>query len=402
MHELGVLSAEEVATLIPFAQTPRQKEILTAIVERGTQVAAAEALKVNKRSVERCVERVKVVAAQKGWSPDHDMTKAVPDPFHIDGVSTFYRRDDETGEMVMRNQWVKSKKDSDQTQNLVDAVTDIFSKDMIVPEIARSTKHSDDDLLAVYPMGDPHIGMYSWAKETGDDFDVNIAKRNLVDATERLVQSAPEARTALIVNVGDFFHSDSQDNRTARSGHALDVDTRWTNVLEVGILAMRQCIEAALRKHERVHVINAIGNHDDHTAQVLTISLRIAYENNPRVTFGEPQLPFHYYRFGKVLLGVTHGDKAKKEQLAMVMAADRHEDWGETLFRYWLTGHIHTHNVFEFPGCHVESFRTLAGKDAWHAAMGYRSGRDMYCIVHHREYGEIERHRKDILMLDKS
>jgi hypothetical protein len=48
----------------------------------------------------------------------------------------------------------------------------------------------------------------------------------------------------------------------------------------------------------------------------------------------------------------------------------------------------------------VESFRTLAPADAWSAGMGYRAGRDMFCIVHHRQYGEVERHRCDISMLE--
>jgi hypothetical protein len=159
-------------------------------------------------------------------------------------------------------------------------------------------------------------------------------------------------------------------------------------------------IEAALRKHAKVHVINEIGNHDDHTAQVLTIALAMAYEANPRVTFDESPMRFHYYRFHDVLIGVTHGDTVKPDKLGGIMATDRPEDWGATKRRYWYTGHIHTRNTFEVPGCEVESFRTLAGKDAWTANMGYRSGRDMYCIVHHKNYGEIARNRKDILMLE--
>jgi len=30
---------------------------------------------------------------------------------------------------------------------------------------------------------------------------------------------------------------------------------------------------------------------------------------------------------------------------------------------------------------------------------GYRAGRDMRCIVHHKQYGEIERHRCDVAMI---
>jgi hypothetical protein len=40
----------------------------------------------------------------------------------------------------------------------------------------------------------------------------------------------------------------------------------------------------------------------------------------------------------------------------------------------------------------VETLRTLAAKDAWHTAKGYRSMRDTRLIVHHKDCGEIERH----------
>ena len=108
---------------------------------------------------------------------------------------------------------------------------------------------------------------------------------------------------------------------------------------------------------------------------------------------------FHYYRHGKVLLGVHHGDMVKPADLGGLMATDRPTDWGETEFRYWYTGHIHTNKKFELPGVEVESFRTLAGKDAWTHGSGYRSGRDMYAIALDREFGEVERHRVDIKML---
>jgi hypothetical protein len=81
------------------------------------------------------------------------------------------------------------------------------------------------------------------------------------------------------------------------------------------------------------------------------------------------------------------------------MATDRAKDWGETKYRHWYCGHWHHLSRKEFPGCSVETFRTLAARDAWHSAHGYRAGRDMQLIVHHSQYGEIERHRADIAMV---
>lgn len=320
----------------------------------------------------------------------------VPAGFYAKRLSTLW--DGQTG--TVKQQWVKSDlAQEEEDAALIAAVKAVFSELPKVETIAAPLIVTDD-LLTVYPMGDPHLGMYAWAEETGTDFDLDIAERNLTEAVRRLVAASPASRYALLVNVGDFFHGDNSTNRTNRSGHALDIDTRWARVLRIGVRCMRTNIDYALAKHEIVYVINEIGNHDENTAIVLALALSLLYENNPRVVFDLSPAKFHYHRFGKNLIGVTHGDMTKPDALGGIMATDRPEDWGETKFRYWLTGHVHNRRVFELPGCLVESFRTLAGKDSWTAASGYRAGRDMQSIVLHREFGERERHHIDISALE--
>lgn len=321
----------------------------------------------------------------------HEM---IPEHHLVKGVSTFVNRD---GEVV--GQWVKTRADETaRLQALLTATKEAFASYDRVPVI-KAPRGSSGDLLTCYPMGDPHIGMYAWAEETGEDFDTEIAERDLTAAARHLVGAAPPSREALIVNLGDFFHADSLDNQTRASHAKLDVDTRWTRVLRIGLKVMRTLIETALTKHQSVRVINEIGNHDEHTSQMLTLALSSLYERNRRVTFDESPAKFHYHLFGQNFIGVHHGDTVKPEALAGIMAADRPVEWGATSFRYWFTGHVHHKRLFELPGCTVESFRTLAAKDAWHTASGYRSGRDMQAIVLHRKYGEVCRHRVGVEML---
>jgi hypothetical protein len=132
---------------------------------------------------------------------------------------------------------------------------------------------------------------------------------------------------------------------------------------------------------------------------MLSLTLSEFYSNNPRVIVETAPTTYHYHRFGKVLLGVTHGHEIKPEKLQGVMAADRAEDWGGTVFRHWLTGHVHHDQKKEFSGCTFESFRTLAAKDAYATSKGYRSDRDMKCIVYHKEYGEVYRYTSNIKLI---
>lgn len=316
------------------------------------------------------------------------MKNPVPEGYHVAGVSTLY--DLEKG--TARHQWVKSRIDADHKfMMLRDAALEI-ADEMPRAEPFPAQKDRDGDLLCVYPMGDPHLGMYAWHCETGADFNLEIAERNLVTAVDHLVSVAPPAKQALVINLGDFFHADNSSNRTTRSNNVLDVDTRYPKVLATGIRVMKRIIDRALEKHETVRVICEIGNHDDHSAFWLALLLNSHYERCDRVTIDTSPAKFHWYRFGKVLIGTTHGNDIKPQALQGVMATDRAKDWGETNYRYWYCGHVHHESVKDYRGCTVETFRTLAAPDAYHARSGYRSERDMRVDVIHKEWGKKDRH----------
>jgi hypothetical protein len=169
--------------------------------------------------------------------------------------------------------------------------------------------------------------------------------------------------------------------------------------MQVGLRALIHIIKRALEKHAEVIVRIVKGNHDPNSSFALALALDAYFHADERVRIDLSPAVHWYLPFGKVLLGVTHGDQAKARDLPGIMAADRPELWGASTFRRWLAGHVHHDRVEEFAGATVEYFRTLAGSDAWHAGMGYRAGRDMRCIVFHREFGEVERHRVDISMV---
>lgn len=381
--------------LIAFC-TPRQAEYVKAINEHGGMNRAARKLGVDPAVICRAIKAAQKKAALQGVAPEHDMTHAAPAPFVVKGVSTLY---DQDKNLVL--QWVKTKLDD---QQVVDAIRE-WVEDLVQgakgksPAIA-APRRVQSDLLAVYPMGDPHFGMYAWAAEAGDDFDLEIAERLTRAAIDRLVDSAPAAETALVAELGDFFHADDTTNLTPGHGNALDVDTRWPRVMQIGLRAMVYVIQRAAAKHKKVVVRIKRGNHDPHSSFALALALDAYFNNNPRVEVDLSPAVHWYYRFGKVLIGITHGDTTKTKDLPGVMAADRPQEWGQTEYRYWYLGHVHHSEVREFPGVVLEYFRTLAARDAWHASRGYRAGRDMRCIVHHRQYGEIERHRCDIAMID--
>lgn len=355
------------------------------------QLAAEFGIKIRPRSLRDALRKRGLPPLSSVADASTDcgvVADAVPFGHFVKGVSTFIGADGKP-----KSQWVKTATDAEDRISALREAARALGDELPKPRpVPQSTEALNADLMAAYVMGDPHVGLYAWREENGGhDFDLKIAEQHLCGAVDHLVDGAPPAEQALIVNLGDFFHSDTADNRTMRSGHALDVDTRWAAVLKVGVRVMRRIIDSALRKHARVRVISEVGNHDDHSAVFLAVCLAQFYEREPRVEIDTSPARFHYYRFGQNLIGVTHGDGAKMPQLPGIMAVDRREEWGQTRYHHWYTGHVHHDSRKEFPGCTVESMRTLAAPDAYAHGAGYRSGRDMKCDTWHREWGHVGR-----------
>lgn len=349
-----------------------------------TQAEAAQHFGLNKRTVER---RAKALAL-KGYSPKHGFVHPLPEPFIMERASVLYRR----GEDEPLLQWIKAKIDPAQLQAMLRALAKAMAKDLPRVRRVKAPRQTLAHLMAVYPIGDAHIGMRAWGTETqGASWDLAEAERVQCGAMAALVEQAPAADQAVIINLGDWFHADNMAGMTERSGHVMDLDGRYAKMISVGVKVMRQCITSALAKHRTVRVINVIGNHDDTGALWLSVALRHTYEREPRVIIDDLPTAFHYFEHGKCLVGCHHGHTCKPDRLPGVMAADQAEAWGRTVHRYWYLGHVHHQSVREFAGVVVESFNTLTAKDAYAAFGGYRARQNMKCIVLHDEHGEVAR-----------
>lgn len=257
----------------------------------------------------------------------------------------------------------------------------------------RSAKGEAEDRLVVIPIGDPHIGMLAWAPETGENFDLKIADRELRAALLGLIADAPEAGECIIGEIGDCFHAQDNNARTPASGHPLDTDGRFPKVFDVALALFIAAIDAAQTKYRKVRFRAVRGNHDPDAAFMIAAVLRAWYRDVPDVTI-ENALPWYQYDvFGATLIGWHHGHGAKAEQLAGIMARDRRQDWGATTEGWWITGHIHhrTKVYIEQFGVTVETLGILPPADAWHAMKGYAAKRMIEAITLHREFGEIGR-----------
>ena len=379
----------DLVKLREFAATDRQRDVIDAVIKFGSNRKAASELGITHQAVDNTINAVKKRAAKKGWSPDHDMTKPVPDGFGIKGHSTLYDKDGN-----VKIQWVKTQVDQERQLELMQEVIATLMEDVPrldpIPSLgSMSPGCYHTNLLNQYTITDYHMGMLAWHKETGDDWDINIAKKVLHGCFQQMIASAPLAETCIINQLGDFLHSDGIAPVTPTSGHILDQDGRFSKIVKATILTLREIIDMALVKHEMVHVLMAEGNHDPASSIWLRQVFSLLYENEPRVTVDTSVSPYYAHQFGNTALFYHHGHLSKNASLPLLFATDFAKMWGDTTKRYIHTGHRHHVEVKEHPGATVHQHPTLAAKDAYAARGGWRAERRANCITYHKEFGEV-------------
>lgn len=327
---------------------------------------------------------------------------SVPAPVHprghyLKGVSSFV-----DGEGNLRRQWIKTDKAKEAREDLLRRVIEEMPTLVPVRETVSASppEHLSEDIMAVYPMGDPHVGMLAWHGDAETDFDLKTVERLMLAAAHYLATQGGPSKRAALINLGDYFHANDQTNRTPGHGHQLDVDSRYGKTIRVGLRIAICMIEVLLAHHETVDVFNAIGNHDKEPALWLAVALDAYFAKEPRVRVDLSAGAAAYLHFGKCIIGITHGDRLKFNELESTMAYDCREQWSETEHRYWYTGHIHHRSAQDFKSCTVESFRTLAARDAYAQGHGYRGRRDMQKILLHAEHGELARFIADHRLLE--
>lgn len=380
---------ENLTELLKYVETESQKEKLEAYIEHGSSRKAAAALGVNKSNVSRAIQTIRKNAIKRGYDPEHDMTHPVPQGFAVKGVSTYY---DEDGKI--RGQWVKSHEDKKARINaLVERLESFEWKP--APIIPLKEESHDSDLCTLLTLTDFHLGMYAYGKETGDDWNTDMAASEYISAIQEMCDGSPNSETGILNLQGDFLHWDGLEAVTPTGKHQLDADTRFSRLIDTSLDVIMASVEIMLRKFSQVKVIVCEGNHDLVGSMWIRKAIKKIYENNDRVEIDDTDFPFYAHLHGDIMLGFHHGHKVKNGSLPALFSSEpRYRSmWGSAAYTYIHTGHYHHSEQMmgEGGGAIVERHPTLSGKDAYAARGGYHSWRAAHAITYHKEYGEHRR-----------
>lgn len=363
------------------------EQVLAAISDAGGIKAAAKLLECNYKSFQKRVARMRNAGAVL---PTSTVYPIMPAGQRLRGVSSLQKIvDPVTGETKM--QWVKTERDreTEDANAALDALKSELPRHETQPFTGRCDNHAD--LAALLTITDYHMGMYSWAEETGADWDMNIAEELLVGWFKKALAGTPDCELGILAQLGDFLHYDSLEAVTPTSRNQLDADSRAQKMIRVGIRVLRRCVNMMLDKFPRVTVIMAEGNHDIVSSAWLRESFKVIYENEPRITVIDSPDPYYAVQWGDIGLFWHHGHLKKPEQLDRVFARKFRKIYGSSTKCYGHAGHMHHKMVLETALMPIEQHPTLAAADAHASRHGYMSDRVATVIFYDKQFGEVGR-----------
>lgn len=378
--------------LYDYCDTDKQRETLRLLDELGSGKLVAEAMGTHRSLPQKTLKLLKEKAARRGYAPEASINHPIAEGFTLKGYSHFTQTAD--GRPI----WIKAEALRQQWANaIVEAIENRPERQLDIPP-PRPVTFDGHDIIPWLNIGDAHIGMLAHHDEVGANFDLKIAKAEILQAAFDLIDMAPDCERMVINDLGDGTHYENMKGMTERSGHQLDFDSRFPKMIDAYLDIMESIIEKALRKAETVDVIINQGNHSETNDYWAARYFRRLYARlgNNRVHVLQNESPFIAYRMGKTLVLVHHGHKVKPERLREILSTDFALDWGETTFRYIDGGHIHHFSAKELAGAEWCSFNNLAPMDKHAHDGGWRSKQAMTLVLRSRSYGDVGRYKMPI------
>ena len=274
--------------------------------------------------------------------------------------------------------------------------------------------------LLVIDIADIHFGKLALSQETGQEYNLDIASARMREGVMRLAYKANGHGIDRIVFVlgNDALHIDSPFRKTT-AGTAQDTDGQWWSAYNVAKTCYIAAIEE-LAKFAPVHLVFNPSNHDYMSGYMLADSVGSWFSKHPNVNVTDGSMSIahrKYMQYGVNLLGFTHGDGAKENNLPNLMQYEARAVWGKTRFAYWHCHHLHVKDRKFYGkenfriekdhvgvtvinagkgadaanGVFVEIVRSPSSADAWHDRNGYTGNAAVECFLYHETDGQVAR-----------
>lgn len=246
------------------------------------------------------------------------------------------------------------------------------------------------NLLVIDP-ADIHIGKLASSFETGEEYNNQIAVQRVLEGVDGILSKSAGFNIDQIIFVAgnDVLHVDSPKRQTT-AGTPQDTDGMWYDNFLIAKKLYVDVIDRLMQIAD-AHFMYNPSNHDYTHGFFLADSIKSWYRDCENITFDSSINHRKYYTYGNSLIGTTHGDGAKWQDLGKLAAVES-PDWSKTKHRYVYTHHVHHKIVKDDIGVTIESLRSPSGTDGWHHRNGYQHApKAVEGFIHSKEHGQVAR-----------
>lgn len=301
--------------------------------------------------------------------------------------------------------WLKTDKSSIFIRNEEGIVTYEDMKDELIADmqkhapkypVVKRKKITDGHLLVIDP-ADIHLNKLVLAEETGDEYNIEIAKQRCIDGVNGIVAKAsgfPIEKIHLVIG-NDILHTDTKIGTTTK-GTPQDTQTLWWKAFREAKDLYVRIVENLLTVAD-VEIIYCPSNHDVMSGFMLADTIASWFHNSKNVKCYVDPSHRKYFEYGLNMIGYDHGDGAKDANAKDLMADEQPAMWGKTKFRYVYKHHLHHKKKLvwrdgeDHIGVTVEYLRSPTAADSWHAKSGYKSPKAVEGFIHNKQNGQVAR-----------
>lgn len=255
----------------------------------------------------------------------------------------------------------------------------------------KHPKKKDGHLLVIDP-ADLHLNKLCSAFETGEDYNIEIAKDRLFKGIEGILHKTQgfHIDQILFISGNDKLHVDTPKNTTTSGTHQ-DTHLMWYDAFRMAVEIERQALEMLLPVAPVFYQYDP-SNHDYTNGFFMAQTIEAWFSKTKGIKFNTSISHRKYYEYHSNLIGSTHGDGAKDSDLPLLMAHEAKEAWSRCVHKYFYTHHVHHKKSKDYMGVCVESLRSPSGTDSWHHRNGFQHApKAIEGFLHHKEYGQVAR-----------
>lgn len=212
------------------------------------------------------------------------------------------------------------------------------------------------------PLFDAHFGVsdYLYYKPTQQKIHNKIKKNKWEEI--------------LFVIGQDMIHNNDFRGKTANGTQIeqVNIEQAWNDCR----MFYEPLLEEAIKQSNQVKVIYSKGNHDESISWAFVQFLKARF---PNIIFDDSFVERKAHVFGSNFIGITHGDKARKN-LHNIFPIEFPNEWANAKNREIHTGHFHIEDAKDVFGMMVRTLSTKNKTDDWHKNNGFVGGHKRFML----------------------